>query len=83
MDIVKGLIVKSKAGHDKNLFFIAVDFDDKYVYLVNGKTRPIEKPKKKKIIHVAVTKTVVPEHLLETNRKIRRVISDFNNAALG
>ena len=35
-------------GRDKGLYFIVVDVDENYVYLVNGSVRKIDKPKKKK-----------------------------------
>ncbi len=51
----KGQIVFSKKGRDKGLAFIIYDHDEAYVYLVNGKERRLEKPKKKKIIHIQPT----------------------------
>ena len=51
----KGQIVFSKKGRDKGLAFIVYDCDKDYVYLVNGKERRLEKPKKKKIIHIQPT----------------------------
>ncbi|MBQ8942106.1 MAG: RNA-binding protein [Firmicutes bacterium] len=52
----KGQVVFSKSGRDKGLAFIVVDFDDNYVYLADGKLRKLEKPKKKKKIHIQITK---------------------------
>ncbi|MBO5561912.1 MAG: RNA-binding protein [Firmicutes bacterium] len=54
----KGQVVFSKSGRDKALPFIVVDCDDTYVYLVDGRLRRLEKPKKKKKIHVQITKNV-------------------------
>lgn len=54
----KGQVVFSKSGRDKTMPFIVMDFDDIYVYLADGKLRKIEKPKKKKKIHVQITKYV-------------------------
>ena len=47
-----GTIVKSIAGHDKNKFFVIINVENEYVYLVDGKCRPLDKPKKKKVKHV-------------------------------
>ena len=54
----KGQVVFSKSGRDKGMAFIVVDSDDDNVYLVDGKLRRLEKPKKKKKIHVQITKYV-------------------------
>ena len=43
-----GMLAKSKAGHDKGQVYVIYGLDETYVYLVDGKIRTIEKPKKKK-----------------------------------
>ncbi len=52
-----GQLVLSKAGRDKGKKFIitAVDKDRGYAYIVNGKLRRVENPKKKKMKHLEVT----------------------------
>lgn len=51
-----GQIVRSRAGRDKNRFFIVVMLQDEdYVYIADGDLRKIEKPKLKKIKHLAKT----------------------------
>ncbi|MGI6130010.1 MAG: RNA-binding protein [bacterium] len=48
-----GRVVRAKAGRDKGKFFVIVDrIDHEYVLIVNGRTRRIDKPKKKKIKHL-------------------------------
>ena len=49
-----GQIVFSKQGRDKDYLFVvyATDLSSGYVYLVDGKHRTLDKPKKKKIKHV-------------------------------
>ena len=46
--IEKGMLARSKAGHDKDQIYVIYDIDETYVYLVNGNNRTLEKPKKKK-----------------------------------
>lgn len=77
MQVMRGTVVKSKAGHDKGGFFVILDFDSDYAIICDGKHRPLEKTKKKKFKHLFVTNTVLPEDVLETNRKIRKALSDF------
>ena len=50
--IEKGMLAKSKAGHDKGQTYVIYEIDETYVYLVDGKHRTIDKPKKKKRKHV-------------------------------
>lgn len=47
-----GCLAKSKAGHDKGEIFVIIKEEDEYVYLVNGKNRTIDYPKKKKKKHI-------------------------------
>ena len=42
------ILAKSKAGHDKNHVYLVMKRQDDIVYLVNGKTRTCDNPKKKK-----------------------------------
>lgn len=52
MEITTGALVKSLAGHDKNSFFFILKEEGEYVYLVDGKIRTLDRPKKKKRKHV-------------------------------
>jgi ribosomal protein L14E/L6E/L27E len=51
--IALGQIVHSKAGRDKDRYFIVVGIvDDNYVLIADGQLRKINSPKKKKIKHL-------------------------------
>ena len=45
-------LIVSKAGRDKGQLFYVIDTDEQYVYLADGKSRKLEKPKRKKRKHV-------------------------------
>lgn len=47
-----GKFAKSKAGHDKDQIYVIVKEDAEYVYLMDGKTKTVDKPKKKKKKHI-------------------------------
>lgn len=49
---------KSLSGHDRNRIYLVKEKDDKYVFLVNGTTRPLTAPKKKSLKHVQLIKNV-------------------------
>lgn len=70
-----GQIVISKAGRDKQSAFIVVDVKDEFIYLVDGKLRKVENPKRKNKKHVQKTNTV--------NQEIKKSIENkeyLNNA---
>ncbi len=51
-----GRIVYSKAGRDKDKYFMIFDvLNEEFVYLVDGDLRRLERPKKKKIKHLIFT----------------------------
>lgn len=84
MDIGIGSIVCSKAGRDKDHFFAVVALEGGYAYLCDGDIRKFDKPKKKKIKHLAVTNeicgTVVEKLKVSgkvSNAEFRRVIAEF------
>ena len=52
MEIDKSSLVVSKAGRDKGQLFYVIDTDEQYVYLADGKSRKLEKPKRKKRKHI-------------------------------
>ena len=52
MEVDKSSLIVSKAGRDKGQLYYVIDTDEQYVYLVDGKSRKLEKPKRKKRKHV-------------------------------
>ncbi len=49
---MKGMLARSKAGHDFGSVYVIVETDETYVYLADGEIRPLDKLKKKKKKHV-------------------------------
>ena len=47
--------MRTLCGHDKNQFYIVLETDNSFAYLVNGKNKTLLKPKKKKLKHIEVT----------------------------
>ena len=52
MDISKADIIVSMAGRDKGGLFYVLRVEDGYAYLVNGKQRTMENPKRKNLKHL-------------------------------
>ena len=78
MSIVKGSIVRAKAGRDKGGFFIVLDADNQFAFIADGKRRKVQHPKKKKLIHLSATNTVI-EGSIQTNPQIKRILNQFIN----
>ena len=52
MEVDKSSLVVSKAGRDQGQLFYVIDADEQYIYLADGKSRRLEKPKRKKRKHI-------------------------------
>ena len=73
---------KTKAGHDTNQIYFLLKEDEEYVYLVNGTTKPLEKPKKKNRKHIQLIKNLPIEvtGVMEagmTNENVKRAIKIY------
>ena len=47
-----GMMARSLAGHDKGKVYIVLDVKDPIEYLLDGKIRTLDDPRKKRIKHV-------------------------------
>ena len=74
MEVQRGQIMRSLAGHDKGDFQVVVKLESTFAYMADGKRRTLENPKKKKLMHLAPTGTVLGEESLATNRQIRTAL---------
>ena len=77
-------VVISRNGRDKDKFFVIIAKEENYSFLVDGKRRKLEKPKRKKDKHVKFD-GVINERLKEkltngekiTNKEIRRALAEY------
>ncbi len=76
MEIVKGSLVRACAGRDKGSLFVAVGVHDGFVYISDGRTRPLEKPKRKNPKHISPMHEIIQTQGL-TNKKLRQLISQY------
>ena len=78
MDIAKGSVVIAKAGRDKGKAFAVLEvLDDRTVLIADGRSRPIERPKRKNVLHLQATRATVD--CVTTNRQLRIFLKDFQN----
>ena len=84
--IIKGDLVKSTAGRDKENIFLVVNVEDRFAYVVDGKVHTVKQLKKKNKKHLekvsTVTLTEYAERILEgkavSNKKIYSAIKARN-----
>lgn len=84
-----GSLVVSKAGHDKGEVFVILKSESEYVYLMDGKNRTFEKPKKKNIKHIQLVnykdKNLAEKQLKQEkiiNEDIKRAIKLYRNSKM-
>lgn len=89
VDYKKGYFAKSLAGHDKGKLYIIIeeknDSSD-FVFLSDGELKTMDKPKKKRIKHIQVIKTVdegigtiIQKGQELRNEDIKRAIKTYSN----
>lgn len=76
----------SRAGHDKDNMYVIVKEEANWVYLADGKLKPLEKPKKKNKKHIQVIKKL-PKEITEVftqenfrNEEIKRAIKLYQKS---
>lgn len=79
-DNIIGCFAKSKAGHDKDVLCIIVDNDKKYVWLSDGKLKPVLRPKKKNRKHVQLVNEKDSDIEEKLNRQQPIVDEDIKKA---
>ena len=86
MDISKADIIVSMAGRDKGGLFYVLRVENGYAYLVNGKQRTMENPKRKKLKHLRFAARIdsnVAQKILRgdkvLNSELRRDLAIFGH----
>ena len=76
-----GQIVCSKKGRDKGYFLVTVNEEDGFVFVCDGKERPLERPKRKNIKHVSFTDTVLDKDSFRTNKSLKKALAVYRDSA--
>lgn len=79
-----GQFVTSKAGHDKDTLYIVVATEGDFVFLSDGRLKPVDKPKRKRSKHIQPISRAVEEELMvaiengkATNEQIKYAIKQY------
>ena len=73
----KGLLVRSKAGHDTGKVYIIVESTREYVLAADGRIRTLANPKKKKFKHLQIINREYPIESMD-DVQIRRILKEYN-----
>ena len=77
-----GMFSTAKAGHDKDKLYVIMREDEEYVYLVDGRIRTMDKPKKKNKKHIQIITKKSPA--LEQNQwndlMIKRILKEYQKS---
>ncbi len=76
MDSLVGRFATSKAGHDKTMLYVIVAEEGDFVYLCDGRLKPINKPKKKRKKHIQLINRTVNHALLQKLCKKDKVLDE-------
>lgn len=82
-----GKLAYSKSGRDAGRYFLITGIiDANYAYISDGDLRPIEKPKKKKLMHLKLTNETAEDILklinsgeMVSNRMVKQYIQSMNS----
>ncbi len=72
-------VVCSKAGRDKEKLMAVVGEDPQGMLLCDGKERPLDRPKRKSVKHVALTNYELEEKDLNSNKSLRKALYKISN----
>lgn len=75
MEFRKGELVICKAGREKDRLMCVLESDEKYVYVCDGKERPLGSPKRKNPKHLIKTEKYLPDSMFSTDRALRKALS--------
>ena len=75
MEFCKGELVICIAGREKDRLMCVIQFDEKYVYVCDGKERLLNNPKRKNPKHIVKTNKQLPDNMFLTDRALRKALS--------
>ena len=75
MKLCKGDLVFCNAGREKDRLMCVTAFDEKYVYVCDGKERKLNNPKRKNLKHIITTDKKLSEEMFSTDSALRKALS--------
>ncbi len=60
---------------------VVVQEDEKFLYVCDGKERPLERPKRKNKKHLCFTNTVLGVDSYKTNKSLKKALAVYRDSA--
>ena len=79
MKLTKGSVVIAEAGRDSGAQFVVVGLDEGFCFIADGKSRKLDKPKRKNIKHIRATDSMIDLNDI-TDKKLRRLLRELSSA---
>ncbi len=77
-----GMFATSKAGHDKGQMYMIIKEEGDFAYLVDGRVRKLENPKKKRKKHLQTVKAGIDKDLAEKLKKGQIIYNEQIKSAI-
>ena len=71
----EGDVVRSLSGRDRNTLLAVVNTDEKFVYVCDGKARPLHNPKRKNPRHVSAVERRLSAADLHSDKSLRKALA--------
>ena len=71
----RGEVVISLMGRDKNTLLAVMDSNEQFVYVCDGKARPLHNPKRKNPRHIVSAGQILSESDLLSNRSLKKALA--------
>ena len=75
----RGSVVRSLSGRDQNELLAVTDADERYVYVCNGKARPLHNPKRKNPRHIEPLERSLSEDQMRSDKSLRKALAIIKN----
>ena len=72
---VKGQVFRSQAGRDKGRLLAALSSDSSFVYVCDGRERPLRNPKRKNPRHLQPCGRSVTDSQMRSDRALRKALA--------
>ena len=84
MELQRGHIVRSRAGHDRGDLYCVMQTEGDFLLLADGKRKRLTSPKRKREKHVEPVGGPLPEEdLPQSDRALRRILAQARDALSG
>ena len=79
MKLTKGSVVAAQAGRDSGKLFVVTQLDESFCFIADGKSRKLDKPKRKNIKHIRATDSMIDLNEI-TDKKLGRLLRELSSA---